>query len=599
MAAKGPACEQPRVNQAAPFSRRALLVAYVLALIPAVATALLQPMWSLIDESDHYDLIAHYANGEYPAEGSFITQQTLAIDQATDIWGYGHSGSLPPPIHVRPFEAIPAGLTTTQRDLWIKNHIWEFSKEVSLPPLYYAAGVPVLAAGQAAGGPTASVYALRLFNALLAATVAPFSLLIAWAVWPGRRLVAFVAAAIGASLAGPLLGHTHVTSDVLGMVLGSAALLVAVRSITTSDSSTRQPIVIGFLFGLGILARLNVALLWPALALAVLLTRERRRGVPAVGLLTASSVVTIAPWLVLNLVVFGAPTQLSRAFAWFPEPPPPADPGWWAISTMTMAGGFFAGEPFGMVVGSFWIAAIGLFLTVFALAGLMRLSRDSASGANRRVLAVLAVAVGTTVVGAAAYPAFAGTSLAAPGRYIFIVLPAATALLGAGLFTEFRRPVVVAGSASLLIAVSLAGLTTFLLAPASVVRGPDARAVAAATAISGAGTYGAFEVAALRCTRDRAGHEWLYIHAANSGSQPLDWLPVAETSSGTKAIKSDYASSTELPRTLEAGKSVEGWLRLGPARLFAAAQPAVLIFRNVAEDGYQTIGDLELTISPC
>ena len=599
MAVKAPAREQPSVKPEIPFGRRALLIAYVLALIPAVGAALLQPAWSLIDESDHYDLIAHYAKGEYPAVGSFITPQTLTVDKATDIWGYGHSGSLPPPIHVLPFESIPVGLTSAQRELWIKNHIWEFSKEVSLPPLYYAVAVPVMAAGQAAGGPTASVFALRLFNALLAATVAPFSLLIAWTLWPGRRVVAIVAAAIGAGLAGPLLGNTHVTSDVLGMVLGSAALLVAVRSIAANDASIRKPIMVGVLLGLAILARLNVALLWPALALAVMLTRERRPGLKAIGLLTASSVVTIAPWLVLNLAVFGTPTQLSRAFAWFPEPPPPADPSWWVISTMTMAGSFFAGEPFGMVTASFWIAAIGLLLTVFALAGLIRLSRHSASGANRRVLAVLAVAVGTTVVGAAAYPAFSGASLAAPGRYIFIVLPAAMALLGAGLFAEFRKPVVVAGIACLLIAVSLGGLTAFLLTPAMVVRGPDAQAVAAATAISGDGTYGTFEVAASRCTRDQAGHEWLYIYAANSGSQPLDWLPVAETSSGTHTITSDYASSTELPRTVEAGQSVEGWLRLGPTSLFAATRPAVLTFRNVAENGYHTIGDLALTISPC
>ena len=38
--------------------RNPLIAAYLLALVPAVGTALLQPVWSLVDESDHYDLVA-------------------------------------------------------------------------------------------------------------------------------------------------------------------------------------------------------------------------------------------------------------------------------------------------------------------------------------------------------------------------------------------------------------------------------------------------------------------------------------------------------------------------------------------------------------
>jgi hypothetical protein len=72
------------MSGSAPFhlaSRHPLMTVYLLAVVPAIATALLQPVWSLVDESDHYDLVAQYAHGNYPSFGSrpTIMPETLQI----------------------------------------------------------------------------------------------------------------------------------------------------------------------------------------------------------------------------------------------------------------------------------------------------------------------------------------------------------------------------------------------------------------------------------------------------------------------------------------------------------------------------------------
>ena len=46
--------------------RHSLMVAYLFALIPSIACAFMQPVWSIVDESDHFDLVTQYAHGVYP-----------------------------------------------------------------------------------------------------------------------------------------------------------------------------------------------------------------------------------------------------------------------------------------------------------------------------------------------------------------------------------------------------------------------------------------------------------------------------------------------------------------------------------------------------
>src|SRR5947209_7170292 len=59
---------------------RALLGAYLVCVIPALLVAAGQPIWSRVDEAQHWDFIAQLAHGNYPVEGrTLIRQETLGL----------------------------------------------------------------------------------------------------------------------------------------------------------------------------------------------------------------------------------------------------------------------------------------------------------------------------------------------------------------------------------------------------------------------------------------------------------------------------------------------------------------------------------------
>jgi len=105
--------------------------------------------------------------------------------------------------------------------LWIRRHGWQFSYEAFQPPLYYLTALPAWLAGRAVGGPIGAVYAVRIFDAVLAALLAPMAMLIALRIWPARNAAGWSAAALTALLPGVALNLTSVTNDVLVSVLGA------------------------------------------------------------------------------------------------------------------------------------------------------------------------------------------------------------------------------------------------------------------------------------------------------------------------------------------------------------------------------------------
>src|SRR6266513_5433214 len=83
-------------------------------------------------------------------------------------------------------QPMPSGLTPDAQVLWIRRHGWQFSYEAFQPPLYYVAALPAWLIGRTIGGPLGAVYAVRVFDALLAALLAPMAMLIALRIWPTR-----------------------------------------------------------------------------------------------------------------------------------------------------------------------------------------------------------------------------------------------------------------------------------------------------------------------------------------------------------------------------------------------------------------------------
>lgn len=581
--------------------KRALALAYAVALVPAVLTALLQPVWNLVDEADHFDMVAQLAAGEYPRLGAtLIRPETLAISASTDSWAGVPSGTVPPPSHQRVFDQIPTGLTRAQHDLWLRRHLWQYSKEGLQPPLFYALAIPAFSAGERLWGPFGAVYALRVANALLAALVAPLAVLLAWRLLPGSRVAALIAGALGVVIPGPLIDHTHVTGDTLAAVLASAALLIAIGRRDGLSPTWRRALLVGFVLGLASLSRVNAAVILPACALALAAHATPRNRLIAWAVMVATTALTVAPWLVLNTVRFGTLTQMSSSFAWSPFPPPPNDLTWWALSAIELAGGYFAGEPFGVVPGTFWVSAAWMLMAVFAAAGIVRVATGRVGGGDRRVLAILLTAEIPAVLTAAAFPALSGVQVQQLGRYAYVALPAALALFAVGLVAELRRGGFALVATGVLAVVSIVAMTAFLARPTPGPIGPGHPITAVSTPLSAQASFGTLSVALISCAADQSGDLWIDVRAENSGSSPIDWSPAPEVQrSGSVVAVADYSRSSQLPGTLEAGQVVAGWLRLGPANHIRGDAQVAVVFRDVAENGYHQVGDLGLVTTLC
>src|SRR5258708_7975033 len=155
-------------------SVRALAAAYAIGLVPALAVALGQPVWSRVDEAAHYDVIAQYAAGVYPHDSvTTIRPETLQVMQQTGVFGVAVDGAYASPdARLQP---MPSGLSPDARALWIRRHGYQFSYEAFQPPLYYATALPAWLICNAIGGAPGSVLAVRFFDSLPGGVRAPFA----------------------------------------------------------------------------------------------------------------------------------------------------------------------------------------------------------------------------------------------------------------------------------------------------------------------------------------------------------------------------------------------------------------------------------------
>jgi hypothetical protein len=589
-----------------PSWRYPLMVAYLFALIPAIACALMQPVWSLVDESDHYDLVAQYAHGVYPnfASRPTIRPETLRITESSGTFGYAPAGTVPRPLIGPTFDVEPAGLNPSQHNLWVERHFWQFSKQAWQAPLFYVVAVPVFDLGDRISGPVGALIALRLFNALLAALLAPLAYVLSLRLWPRARWAAAGAAVLTAVLAGPVLDFTHVSNDTLAAVLVGACLVVAT---VQAGMTARRACVLGLLFGSACLTRVPDAAIAPALLIPLLRGPARVRIVNT-ALCFGLGAAIVSPWLLINLSRFGSLTQLNAVTAWWPVGPP-TDPGFLAFSTLKMVSTFLVDVPYGVAPSAPWLivalsagvalGVIGAVLAVFAAVGLWRAARNRESTISRPTLAILATATAGITVAAVLTPLLEQLAILVPGRYLYPALPAIACLLITGLAVELK-PAPTRGAIAVLAALSIVVLAVFLAQPLSGPQGIGFPLNTPPHARSDQASFGPLVVTANSCARDPSGAVWVEVTALNTGSESLDWMPAPIVSArGTVLTTADYRRSYQLPGTLDAGEYVTGWLWLGDRGTLGGTGTVTLTFPGVALDAYHRIGDLVLTTQLC
>ena len=501
------------------ITRRQFAIAYAMALVPALAVAIGQPVWSRVDEAAHYDVIAQYAAGVYPRDASTtIRPETLEIMQRSGVYGFVVDNE-----YVKPdpgLQPMPSGLTPDAQVLWIRRHGWQYSYEAFQPPLYYALALPAWFAGHAIGGALGSLYAVRIFDALLAALLAPLAMMILLALWPGHQSAAWAAAALTAVLPGVALNLSSVTNDVLVTVLGALCILVAV----TGKWSWRRAVLLGALFGAALLTKTSAVGIAPALAIALLQTR-RDGGVRPLLIAGAVAAACVLSWLASNVAIYGELITTREQLAMAAFPPRTIDPGFWSVSTLHAFVTFWTGDP-------------------------------------------------------------------------FLSMPGAMALVAAGLWVELPSPRLRWGTVGTFAGLSLGGLALTVYSGALPPPATGVPAVVRQVSSGQAGTFQDLDVSLVACGVDAAGDRLVLVRFYNAGTEPVEWTQTGELRDGAVHVAtSDFNRSTPFPLAFAPGHSYDGWLFFGRPKGDVVAP--VVYFRNLAADGYTTIGDLAIPTRPC
>lgn len=582
-----------RPGSPGPARRFPKAFAYLLCLVPALAVALGQPVWSRVDEAQHADFVAQIAHGSYPIEGRTpIRQATLDLMAATGVFRWNVPGQEPVPVlrDIRGFQTVPPYLTGYARRLWIGRHLWTFSYEAVQPPLYYLAAAPFWLAGERVAGPLGGVYAVRVFSALLLASLGPLTLALAGLVLPGRRAAAWLAVAMVALTPGLVLNGTQVSNDPAAAALGAAALLAALRG-RQAGWTLRLAVLTGILLGAAAAAKLTAAglalpvaaaFLWPAET--ALHLRLARGAVAAVA-----AALVVAPWLALNLHLYGhlLPSQAGHDLlgAVFP---PRFDLGFLLESARNAFATFWAGEPYREVplhqLTTYLMAA---WLAV-AAAGVWRL-RHSCPLLGFAVLAGVA-----EVAWAFGTLSFAGVGGLTPGRYLYPCAAAVCALLAVGFLEVVHWQPARVAAIGLFAAGAAVNVSGFLLGftgmpqqrPGMPAAGLPSYAVAARA------DYAGVTVAADRLVADAPQQcIWIHIQAVNGSGGPVDWWPVLYV----RGIAGVYGDSSPFPDTLATGQQVAGWVKV-PVPPSALAWPVKAQMVDIAANGYRDLGGLTLVL---
>jgi MFS family permease len=549
--------------------------------------ALGQPVWSRVDEAAHYDVIAQYAAGVYPHDSvTTIRPETLAVMEDTGVYGFVVDNAYARPDPEAGVQQMPTGLSDSQHVLWIRRHGWQYSYEAFQPPLYYAVAVPAWWIGDRVGGPLGAVYSVRIFDALLAALLAPLSLLIALRLWPGSLNLGWGAAVLTAALPGVALNLTSVTNDVLVSVLGATCLLVAI----SGTWSRRRVVLLGVLFGAALLTKTTAIGLGPALAIALL---QRQRGGGWRPMLGAGAIAAaiVLPWIASNVAIYSEPITTREQLAMAAFPARTAGLDFWSVSTLHAFVTFWTGDPFLSLPLAVPLALLATLMSALALAGLARAERTQA-------LAVVMLAAAGAALVSLTSPVLAAFN--APGRLAYVGVSAAMAVVVVGLWRELPSPrlrrAFVGGYAGL----SLIGLALIVPpGPAPQYSGPPS--AARETPLQSLGTFADVRINLIACVVDPSGNLWLGIGLENDGNTPAEWSQTGEIRVADSTIAtSDYRRSTPFSMALAPGyPGFAGWLYFGPRDHLGGLGAATVRFRDIAVDGYRKTGDISIPTALC
>lgn len=298
---------------------RVVLILWLVMLAQGVFFAFMQPVWSRVDEAQHYHYIQYlYENKALPVEGeTFISEEVVDVSLETNQWGWRPAGSISTPavLDTSVWSALPEDLGQKEREEWVRRNLWHFNYEAMQPPLYYMINAPLYAA--IPGDTFVKLYGMRLLAVLLASTIIPISYLTAREAFPDSRLVLLGTPVVVLLVQGYALNMSQVTNDALATPLAAAAILVLLR-IVRRGYSWKRSLLAGVLIGASMLAKMTTVFLFPvalaALCLPMLFQGERMRHALKQGAVVfGASFLLLAPLVLRNLQIYGDVTGANAA----------------------------------------------------------------------------------------------------------------------------------------------------------------------------------------------------------------------------------------------------------------------------------------------
>ncbi len=426
---------------------RVVTVLWLAMLLMGVTFAMLQPVWSRVDEAQHFHYIQYlYENRALPVEGeTFISPEVVAVSREAGQWGWYPAGTTSEPTRLDPAEwtAVPQELDSHDREQWVRRNLWHFNYEAMQPPLYYAVNVPLYAA--LPGDTMVKLYGMRLLAVLLASLMVPIAYLTAREAFPDSRLVTLGAPVVVLLTQGYALNMSQVTNDALATPLAAAAILALLRMVRRGYS-TRRSLIAGVLIGAAMLTKMTAVFLLPVALLALLLPlaygREAIKRALVNGALIIAPVAAIAaPWILRNISVYGDATGAAAAqplmSSFFASPLRDME----SLRINELLPTFWFGEP--IFPFPFWQVAWVPLLTamVMALVGMAFYFAHSYRLHVReiRISVVFLTLTFVLGVGINLLMPFASGIGGVPGRYLYPLLPTAAFLLLFGIDRLLRR----------------------------------------------------------------------------------------------------------------------------------------------------------------
>lgn len=226
------------------LGRYALIVPLLFSLAIGAAYAASLPSWDLVDEEQHVHYVQYLVEQhELPVVGTLaLSPEIIASLFATDRWG---RLGFPRPLSDDPVDMGLEGL----------------SYEAYQPPLFYMAlAAPYALLPQAM---LDKLYGLRALVVLMAAASVLGSYLLARALWPDEKLLAFGVATLLPLIPERAMAVSRVNNDVLAE-LAAVGVLVLLARCTRGGLDIRRGLILGLALGLALLTKLNAVALIPA-----------------------------------------------------------------------------------------------------------------------------------------------------------------------------------------------------------------------------------------------------------------------------------------------------------------------------------------------